>query len=70
MQIRASLTGLVLALSAGVAAQASPQETANPSASETQAKTDAKAKFIKKCIRNMTKQSCTAPQEARNPSGA
>ena len=70
MLIRTSLTSLVLALSAGFAAHAAPQETAAPSVSETQAKTDAKAKFIKKCIRNMTKQSCTAPPEARVPGGA
>jgi hypothetical protein len=24
-----------------------------------------KAKFVKKCVRNMTKESCTAPKEAR-----
>ncbi len=24
-----------------------------------------KAKFVKKCVRNMTKQSCTAPPDAR-----
>jgi hypothetical protein len=35
-------------------------------ADDTAKKADSpKAKFVKKCVRNMTKDSCTAPKEAR-----
>ena len=58
------LAGLALVLGTSVLAQPAKATSATPSTSE------ARAKFIKKCFRDRTPQSCNAPPEARLPAKA
>ncbi|MDP3821700.1 MAG: hypothetical protein Q8R33_09505 [Burkholderiales bacterium] len=55
---------LVAAMTFGGAA-ALASEPAPARSEPAKAADGPKAKFIKKCVRNMTKGSCTAPKEAR-----
>ncbi|MBL0426251.1 hypothetical protein [Ramlibacter alkalitolerans] len=55
---------LCLVMAAGLAAPAWPAAAPAPAAQRTASDT-ARAAFLKKCIRDVTKRSCTAPPQAR-----